>query len=62
MSGKWENPSVPHSGWECIDIQDLGEPVMTCQMCEQVIFLLKFCILPLYVRKKKECLFRNYHT
>jgi len=37
MSGKWENPNVPHSGWECIDVQDLGEPIMTCQMCEREI-------------------------
>ncbi|MDR0312508.1 MAG: hypothetical protein LBI14_02830, partial [Treponema sp.] len=34
MSGKWENPDVPQSGWECIDIEDLSAPAMTCQMCE----------------------------
>ena len=37
MSGKWDNPSVPNSGWECVDVQDLGEPIMTCQMCEREI-------------------------
>jgi hypothetical protein len=35
MSGKWENPNIPHSGWECIDVQDMGKPVFTCQMCEK---------------------------
>jgi len=33
ISNKWENPDIPHSGWECINIQDFGEPVMTCLMC-----------------------------
>jgi len=37
MSGKWENHNVPHNGWECIDIQDLGTPAMVCQMCEHEI-------------------------
>ena len=32
ISNKWENPDIPHSGWECINIQDFGEPVMTCLM------------------------------
>ena len=35
MSGKWEKPNVPHKGWSCIDIKDLGKPIMTCQMCEK---------------------------
>ena len=35
MNGKWENPNVPHSGWMCVDIQDFGKPVATCQMCEK---------------------------
>jgi superfamily I DNA/RNA helicase len=34
MSGKWENPDVPHSGWECVDIEDLAAHTLTCQMCE----------------------------
>jgi hypothetical protein len=24
--GKWSMPSVPHKGWHCVDIEDLGEP------------------------------------
>jgi hypothetical protein len=32
--GKWSTPSVPHKGWVCIDIEDLGEPQVQCEMCE----------------------------
>jgi hypothetical protein len=35
MSGKWDNPNVPKSGWECIDVKDYGKTIMTCQMCER---------------------------
>lgn len=34
MSGKWDDPDVPHDGWECIHVEDLGEPSAICQMCE----------------------------
>ncbi|GHV31592.1 hypothetical protein AGMMS4952_20620 [Spirochaetia bacterium] len=32
--GKWSDKGVPHKGWKCIDIEDLGEPSLTCEMCE----------------------------
>ena len=32
--GKWSAPGVPHKGWTCVDIEDLGEPSQTCEMCE----------------------------
>ncbi|WP_343995493.1 hypothetical protein [Ideonella azotifigens] len=32
--GKWSAPGVPHKGWVCIDIEDLGEPQTECEMCE----------------------------
>jgi hypothetical protein len=35
--GKWSDPGVPHRGWECSGVDDLGEdPVnwQTCEMCE----------------------------
>jgi hypothetical protein len=32
--GKWSDKDVPHKGWKCIDIEDLGEPSLTCEMCE----------------------------
>lgn len=32
--GKWSMPGVPHSGWVCVDIEDLGEPQVECEMCE----------------------------
>lgn len=34
--GKWSVPGVPHRGWTCVGIEDLGEPSATCQMCENV--------------------------
>lgn len=34
MTGKWSQPGVPHKGWSCVDIEDLGEPSATCEMCE----------------------------
>ena len=33
-SGKWSLPGVPHKGWTCVDIEDLGEPSAICEMCE----------------------------
>lgn len=32
--GKWSQPGVPHRGWHCVDIEDLGEPQVQCEMCE----------------------------
>ena len=32
--GKWSDPGVPHRGWHCIDLEDLGEPLQQCEMCE----------------------------
>lgn len=29
----WKRSDVPHSGWVCTGITDLGEPVGTCGMC-----------------------------
>jgi hypothetical protein len=33
--GKWSQPGVPHKGWTCIDIEDIGEPSAICEMCEK---------------------------
>ena len=33
--GKWSHPGVPHKGWVCVDIEDLGEPSEICEMCEK---------------------------
>jgi hypothetical protein len=33
-TGKWIRSDVPHKDWRCIDIEDLGEPAATCEMCE----------------------------
>lgn len=32
--GKWSQKDVPHKGWHCIDIEDLEEPSIQCEMCE----------------------------
>lgn len=32
--GKWSQPGVPHRGWTCVDIEDLGAPNIICEMCE----------------------------
>ena len=29
----WKREDVPHSGWECVGVDDLGEPVGICEMC-----------------------------
>jgi len=34
LTGKWSRVGVPHKGWTCVDIEDLGEPSATCEMCE----------------------------
>jgi len=35
-SGKWKQRGVPHRGWACVDVQDLGAPMVVCEMCEIV--------------------------
>lgn len=32
--GKWSVAGVPHKGWSCVDIEDLGSPDSRCEMCE----------------------------
>ena len=32
--GKWAQAGVPHTGWQCLFINDLGEQDHICQMCE----------------------------
>lgn len=32
--GKWSQPGVPHLGWRCVDVEDLGGPLSECEMCE----------------------------
>lgn len=29
----WKRDDVPHSGWQCVGVEDLGAPVGICQMC-----------------------------
>jgi hypothetical protein len=39
-TGKWREPNVPHRGWTCINIEDLGEQEHVCEMCE--VMLVRF--------------------
>ena len=32
-SNLWKRDDVPHAGWECEGIEDLGEPAGICEMC-----------------------------
>lgn len=34
--GKWSVPGVPHKGWSCLGVEDLGDDRMICEMCETV--------------------------
>jgi hypothetical protein len=34
QNGKWADPGVPKTGWECTGVEDLEEPRATCEMCE----------------------------
>ena len=29
----WNDPTVPHSGWTCVDVIDFGRPCKVCEMC-----------------------------
>ena len=33
VAGKWLEPDVPHSGWTCTSVKDLGESSHVCEMC-----------------------------
>ena len=34
-SGKWSQQGVPHKGWTCTGVDDLGAPDSVCEMCEK---------------------------
>jgi hypothetical protein len=34
LRGKWSHRGVPHRGWICIYVEDLGKPQTVCEMCE----------------------------
>lgn len=34
MAGKWSQAGVPHKGWTCTSVEDLGAPDAVCEMCE----------------------------
>jgi hypothetical protein len=36
-TGKWRLPNVPHKGWECDFVEDLGSPLAICEMCEEQV-------------------------
>jgi len=34
LTGKWSILGVPHKGWTCTSVEDLGAQDKVCQMCE----------------------------
>lgn len=34
MRGLWEKKGVPQRGWSLVESTDLGEPIATCEMCD----------------------------
>lgn len=47
----WERPDVPHEGWECEGITDLGAPTGICGMCgKQIIRYVHHMRHPAYPR------------
>ncbi len=47
----WKRNDVPHEGWVCTGIIDLGEPVGTCRMCgHQIIRYVHIMKHPAYYR------------
>jgi hypothetical protein len=45
MSNLWDIPGVPHKGWYCTNVEDLGQAIHTCEMCgqEQIRFVHEMC-------------------
>lgn len=35
--GRWDQPGVPHKGWTCSAMEDLGEPTHLCEMCQRAL-------------------------
>lgn len=47
--GKWARADVPHTGWQCVRIEDRGRPIDICGMCEsQPIRYVHFMQHPMY--------------
>jgi DNA helicase-2/ATP-dependent DNA helicase PcrA len=34
---RWNTPGIPHSGWSAIWIDDLGDRIGSCEMCDNTI-------------------------
>ncbi len=48
----WKRSDVPHQGWECIDVIDLGAPVGVCRMCgHQIIRYVHVMYHPSYPKR-----------
>jgi hypothetical protein len=30
---RWDRPGIPHKGWSCSDVEDMGEPCFECELC-----------------------------
>ncbi len=48
----WKRPDIPHEGWSCVGVIDLGSPVGICRMCGyQIIRYVHIMEHPTYPRK-----------
>ena len=60
QSGKenlWEREDVPKSGWECVGVTDLGEPIGVCEMCgHQIIRYVHHMVHPNYHQLDVGCI------
>ena len=41
MTGLWNQKGIPHKGWTCVGVDDLGTPEGECEMCgkEEIRYL-----------------------
>ena len=45
----WKREDVPHSGWQCVGVTDLGAPIGVCEMCGyQIIRYVHHMVHPQY--------------
>jgi hypothetical protein len=35
--GMWSTPNVPHKGWFCTGMEDMGDVLETCEMCQSAV-------------------------
>ncbi len=36
VGGLWKEPGVPHKGWQFVHMEDVGDDLRVCEMCQSV--------------------------